>query len=76
MNLANAMWAVTAAAIVGTLANCHKKRWGFVVWMVTNSLLTAYNVYIGEWAQAALWATYVGIAVYGWVQWGKGGRDA
>ena len=26
-------WAVTAASIVGTVANIYKKRWCFIVWL-------------------------------------------
>lgn len=63
------MWVVTVTSIVGTVANIYKRRWCFGVWLVTNSLWTAYDVWLGAWAQAALMAVYTGLAVWGLIQW-------
>lgn len=66
------MWGVTIASIIGTVANIYKLPWCFVVWLVTNSLWTAYDLYIGATAQAALGAVYVGLAAWGIHQWKAG----
>ena len=36
--IANLMWIVTFASIVGTMLNIRKMRACFVIWLVTNSL--------------------------------------
>lgn len=65
------VWLVTGAALVGTVANIRHKRWGFAVWLATNGLLALHNASIGEYAQATLFAVYTGLAVWGWLAWGK-----
>ena len=71
MTIRDAMWIVTAAAVVGTWANAEGKRWCFPVWLATNLTLLAYNLSLGEHAQAGLWAVYCVLAVRGWVSWGR-----
>jgi nicotinamide riboside transporter PnuC len=69
MTVELSMWAVTAASIVGTVANIYGKRWCFAVWMVTNSLWTVYDMYKCAYPQAALMAVYTALAVWGWCKW-------
>jgi nicotinamide riboside transporter PnuC len=69
MTLNHLTWLVTLAALVGTVANIKRKRWCFAVWMVTNALWCAYDWHIGACAQAALFAIYTGLAVWGWFAW-------
>jgi len=66
----NLMWLVTAAAIVGAIGNVRHRRWGFAVWIVTNACWLAYDLAIGANAQAALFAVYAGLAIWGWLSWG------
>ncbi len=65
----SAMWVVTVASLVGTVANIYKRRWGFAVWFVTNLAWTGYDAWLGAWPQAALMAVYAGLAVWGWAKW-------
>lgn len=71
MTLANLMWLVTLASIVGTVLNIKKKRVCFVIWLITNSLWCAYDFYIGSFAQGGLFLVYVGLAIYGIIEWRK-----
>jgi nicotinamide riboside transporter PnuC len=64
-----AMWAVTAVAIVGTVANVLRKRWGFALWLATDVVLVAHNLVIGQPAQAVLFIVYAGLAAWGWWKW-------
>ncbi len=63
------MWGVTVASLIGTVANIKKKRWCFGVWLGTNLAWMSYDFYIGSYAQAALFAVYAGLAVYGLYEW-------
>lgn len=63
------MWIVTAASIVGTVLNIKRQRYCFVIWLITNSTWCAYNLWIGSYPQAALFAVYVGLSVWGIIQW-------
>ena len=64
------MWAVTAASIVGVLANNNRKRWGFMVWIFTNGLCVAYSIHKGSPAQAVKYAVFAALAVDGFRRWG------
>jgi len=63
------MWIATAAALLGAGLNVQQHRAGFAVWMVTNGLWAVYDWWIGERAQAVLFAVYFGLAVWGWFAW-------
>jgi hypothetical protein len=63
------LWLVTLASLTGTVANIHKKRWAFGVWLCTNTIWAASDLSIGAYAQGALQAVYAGLAVWGLVAW-------
>lgn len=63
------MWMVTAASIIGTVANIYKKSWCFILWFFTNSIWCIYDYVIGAYAQSALFLVYVGLAVWGIYEW-------
>ena len=60
---------VTAASIVGTIANSFQKRWCFYVWLCTNAFWCVYNAANGSYAQAALYAFNFAMAILGLVKW-------
>lgn len=65
------LWFNTVLAITGTFLNAKGKRISFVFWMVTNMVFVAYNLYIQSYQQAALFSVYLGLALFGWISWGK-----
>lgn len=67
-------WIVTVASIVGVVANVHKRGWCFAVWMVTNALWFWHDFNKGEMYQAALFAVYFVLAVWGLIKWTRGKR--
>lgn len=69
--ISNLMWLVTGLSIAGTVLNIKKKRICFLIWLVTNSLWLAYDLSIGAYAQAAMMAVYVGLSVWGIIEWRK-----
>jgi len=66
------MWAVTALAIIGVVLNIKKRRECFYVWLFTNSVWMVYDFTLGALAQSALFAVYVGLAIWGIIEWRKG----
>jgi hypothetical protein len=72
------MWLVTAASIVGTVANVYRRRWCFAVWLVTNVLWCVYDVAIGAYPQAALMAGFSSDTQLrrAWHQFGRGGTPS
>ena len=69
------MWIVTAASLVGVTANIYKRRWCFVVWMVTNAIWVVYDLHKDAVPQATLMAVYFVLAVWGYVRWTAGDRE-
>lgn len=64
-------WFVTIASITGTVANACKKRWGFLIWMFTNTFWIIYDIHYGLYAQASLYVVNFILAVTGFILWGK-----
>ena len=64
-------FAVTAASIVGTVANIYKRPWCFAVWLVTNSIWCVYDWRIGARGQSVLMFVYVLLAIWGLIRWRK-----
>lgn len=65
-------WVLVAIALAGTVFNVLRDRRGFALWSVSNFGLAGWNAVIGQWAQATLFAVYLGLSVWGWVAWRKG----
>ena len=66
---------VTAATMIGTIANSLQKRWCFDIWAVTNTFWLVYNMVIGQHAQGLIYALNLIMSVVGLVQWKrKGGQ--
>ncbi len=68
------IWCNTVLAIVGTYLNTLQKRIGFLIWMLTNSVFLGYNFYIHAYHQTALFTVYLGLAIFGWISWGKSAK--
>ena len=69
LNCDHAMWLVTVASLIGTVANIYQRRWCFWVWLGTNIAWAAYDAWIGAVAQAALMAVYACLSVWGLLTW-------
>jgi len=67
---------VTVLSIIGTVANVYKKRWCFVIWLFTNGFWCVYDIMIGAYSQAILFAIYFVLAVHGLIKWRKDIKDA
>lgn len=64
-------WLITVLSIVGVVLNIKKRRSSFGVWAVTNAAWCVVDYWHGLYAQAALFAVYFGLALYGLREWRK-----
>jgi len=62
-------WVFAALGLAGTLANIWKRPWCFLLWLPGNVGLAIHNAARQDWPQAALFAVYTGLAVWGWTKW-------
>ncbi len=62
-------WIITGLSIVGVILNIHKRPEGFAVWIVTNSCWMAIDWHKGIYPQAALFAVYLVLSVWGLIRW-------
>jgi len=65
-------WALAALSLFGVVLNIQKRPACFYVWAVTNFGWVAIDLSAGIYAQAALFAIYTGLAVYGAWSWTRG----
>ncbi len=62
-------WIITVIAIVGAILNVRQSKYGFALWMISNSALMFYNFHINQYAQTGLFAVYLGLSIWGWFTW-------
>ena len=72
MTISAAMWIVTVASLIGTVANIYKRRWCFYVWGATNALWATYDFWIGAAAQGTLMCVYFALSIWGLYHWRAG----
>lgn len=60
---------ITAASILGTVANSLQKRWCFWVWLCTNSFWCIYNTINGQYAQTLLYVFNLITCIVGLLKW-------
>ena len=72
--LLKASWFISALALVGVVLNIYKVRWCFAVWLCTNCAWMIVDFAAGLYAQAALFAVYTVLAVWGLVRWARDGE--
>ena len=63
------LWSAAALALAGNALVIRRRRSGFACWIVADLVLVVRNAQIGEWAQAVLFAAFLGLAVWGWAAW-------
>ena len=66
-------WITAAVSVAGVVLNIKKHRACFVLWSVTNVAWAAVDFYVGLYAQAALFALYFGLSLWGLRTWSREG---
>lgn len=64
-------WVATVIALTGTVLNCKKKKFCFVVWVFTNSMWLAWDLYNGTISRAFLDLVQLLLSIYGIYEWNK-----
>ena len=64
-------WFVIIIALCGTYLNIKQNKYSFLVWTFSNFCLYCINIHIEMYAQAALFAIYTAMSVYGFITWMK-----
>jgi nicotinamide riboside transporter PnuC len=67
-------WLTAVAALVATWLNIQKNVSCFWIWVVTNSIWVVADLRHEIYPQAALQATYLGLAIYGVLKWRETGQ--
>lgn len=65
------IWAITIVSIIGVILNIYKNRWGFVLWMISNSCWIYIDFQKGIPEQSVLFIVYFFAALWGWIFWSK-----
>ena len=63
------MWMLTAASLIGVVLTIQKNKACFAIWAVTNAAWAVIDYTAGLTAQAALFAVYFCLAIWGLVEW-------
>lgn len=69
---ANAPWldaALTGFSLVGQYWMAHKRVQCWLLWLVVDVVYVGMFLWLGMYVTAALYAVFIGLAVYGWQQW-------
>ena len=62
-------WFITFASLTGTVLNIKKKKFCFIIWFFTNICWTFIDLVHGVYAQSFLQFVYVGLSVWGIIEW-------
>lgn len=60
---------LTIASLVGVVLNIRQNRACFYIWSVTNAAWAVIDWHKGIPAQAALFAIYFGLSIWGIIEW-------
>lgn len=63
------MWLLTGLSLVGVVLNIKRKKSCFIIWSFTNAAWALIDLYVGLYAQAALFAIYFVLAIWGFMVW-------
>ncbi len=64
-------WIVSLLALTGTILNSNRNKYGFLLWIATNLFWVVVDFRAGLYAQSALFAAYVVLAIKGILTWSR-----
>jgi nicotinamide riboside transporter PnuC len=65
----------TFMAILGTFLNAYKHKNGFILWVVSNSILLYQSYCLSAYNLVILYLIYIIISIIGYYHWSKKRRD-
>lgn len=69
MNFEIITWIVSFLALMGTILNANRNKYGFVLWFCTNLFWVIVDFKSGLYAQSALFFAYTLLAIKGLITW-------
>jgi nicotinamide riboside transporter PnuC len=69
-------WLVAGASLFATWLNIRRVRACFAIWCLTNVTWAGYDFAHDLPAQGALMVVYSGLAIWGWLAWGRRRSEA
>jgi nicotinamide riboside transporter PnuC len=60
---------LTTLSLLGTVLVTKQDRRGFIVWIIANIGWSIIDYQAAQYAQAVMFAVYLGLAVWGYVRW-------
>lgn len=76
MNFEVITWIISFLALMGTILNANRNKYGFILWFVTNLFWVFVDFQSGLYAQSALFLAYTLLAIKGIVTWSKKEKEA
>jgi nicotinamide riboside transporter PnuC len=76
MSIHSLSWILVALSLIGNVFVVKKNIIGQWVWAVSNVGWVAYNIYIGSYSQATLFAVYLGLCIWGIIVWSKDDKES
>lgn len=64
-------WIMSCVALLGTVWNAERNKYGFVFWIVSNLYMVVRFAYIREYAQMTLFFVYFLLAIRGLISWSE-----
>lgn len=68
-------WIATIVALAGTILNCKQIKWCFLLWLFTNAMWFAWDIYCGLFNRAIMDAVQFVLAGWGLYEWNKKDRN-
>jgi nicotinamide riboside transporter PnuC len=69
-------WIGSLLGVIGALLNARRNRIGFMFYIAANVILVAVGYYKNELYNVVLFAVFLAIACYGYVEWGKNTKSS
>jgi nicotinamide riboside transporter PnuC len=59
----------TVIAVAGVILNNYRRREGFLLFLVSNTLALTVHAAVGVWSMVARDAIFFVLAIHGWMKW-------
>lgn len=71
MDWMNISWIFVALSLIGNIFVIKKNVLGQYIWAAANLCWIAFDLYLGAYSQAFLFAVYFGMCIWGILEWSK-----
>jgi hypothetical protein len=64
-------WFASILSIAGALLNAWQNRWGFVLWIFSNTVWMIWAIYMEVWSMIPMYALFTAISFIGMWKWSR-----